>query len=90
MGHCSVSDFNIGNVEAFINSHVVGEPKIFDSYISSSEFIYDESFPIQYVIQSKHGKDIRLYSQEHEVLFKRNSRFLVTKVDGNIIYMEEL
>lgn len=86
----SVSDFNIGNVEAFINSHVVGEPKIFDSYISSSEFIYDESFPIQYVIQSKYGKDIRLYSQEHEILFKRNSRFLVTKVDGNIIYMEEL
>ncbi len=30
------------------------------------------------------------YSQEHEVLLKRNSRFLVTKVDGNIIYMEKL
>ena len=75
----------------FIKSHVIGEPYVFDSYLSASEIVYDESFPIQYVIQSKHGKDIRIYNQqEHEILFKRSSRFLITKVKENTIYMEEL
>ena len=87
----SVSDFGIEDVGVFIKSHVIGEPYVFDSYLSASETVYDESFPIQYVIQSKHGKDIRIYNQqEHEILFKRSSRFLITKVKENTIYMEEL
>lgn len=87
----SVSDFGINDVDAFIKSYVVGRINIFDSYLSAAETVYDESFPIQYVIQSKHGKDIRVYNQqEKEVLFKRSSSFLVTKVEGNTIYMEEL
>ena len=87
----SVSDFGIEDVGVFIKSHVIGEPYVFDSYLSASEIVYDESFPIQYVIQSKHGKDIRIYNQqEHEILFKRSSRFLITKVKENTIYMEEL
>ena len=87
----SVSDFGIEDVGVFIKSHVIGEPYVFDSYLSASEIVYDESFPIQYVIQSKHGKDIRIYNQqEHEILFKRSSRFLITMVKENTIYMEEL
>ena len=87
----SVSDFGIEDVGVFIKSHAIGEPYVFDSYLSASEIVYDESFPIQYVIQSKHGKDIRIYNQqEHEILFKRSSRFLITKVKENTIYMEEL
>lgn len=87
----SVSDFGIDDVDAFIKSHVVGELSVFDSYLSTSKTVYDESFPIQYVIQSKHGKDIREYNQqEQEILFKHNSKFLITKVEGNIIYMEEM
>lgn len=58
--------------------------------LANAEQVYDESFPIQYIIKSKHGKDIRAYNQnEKEVLFKRNSRFWITKVEGNTIYMEE-
>lgn len=86
----SVSDFGLGDVDAFIRSHTVGTPKLFDSYLSCSGAVYDESFPIQYVIKSKRGKDIRSYSREKEILFKRKSLFLITKIDGNTIYMEEL
>ena len=86
----SVSDFGIEDVNMFIQSHVVGESKLFESYLSSSKAVYDENFPIQYVIRSKHGKDIRSHSLEQEILFKRKSEFLITKVEGNTIYMEEL
>ncbi len=86
----SVSDFGIDDVDSFIKSHVVGESMVFESYLSTSKEVYDESFPIQYVIKSKHGKDIRSYSLEQEILFKTQSEFLVTKVMGNIIYMEEV
>lgn len=86
----SVSSFGIENVDAYIKSHKVGDDKIFPSYLSSSVETYDSSFPIQYVIKSKNGKDIRAYNQsEKEILFKRNTSFLITKIDGNTIYMEE-
>lgn len=87
----SVSEFGIKDIDAFIDGHVVGGRKIFPSYISSSLGVYDESFPIQYVIKSKHGKNVNHYNQsEKEILFKRNSRFLITKVQGNTIWMEEI
>lgn len=86
----SLSDFGIEDVEAFVKSYKVGDRMIFTSYLSCSEQIYDKSFPIQYVIQSKHGKDIRTQNQaEKEILFKRNSTFWVTKKEGNTIYLEE-
>ena len=77
-------------MEKFINSHVTDSEFRSSAYVSSSERVYDESFPIQYVIESKHGKDIRTYNQgEQEVLFKRDSVFYVTRVENNIIYLEE-
>lgn len=86
----SVSDYGIEDVESYISDHVVDGGFSSPAYISSSENVYDESFPIQYIIKSKHGRDIRAYNQtEREILFKRNSRFYVTKVDGHTIYLEE-
>ncbi len=42
------------------------------------------------MIQSKTAKYIRLFNEnESEILFKRNTSFLVTKVENHIIYMEE-
>lgn len=86
----SVSDVEIDDVDAFIASFIPGEQAVFPAYTSSSEDVYDESFPIQFKMLSKHGKDIRRYNEnEKEILFKRNSRFWVMKVDGNTIYLEE-
>ena len=54
-------------------------------------FQYDDSFPIQYVITSKTGRDIRKFnSQEKEILFERDSMFYISKVVNNVIYMEEI
>lgn len=87
----SVNSFGIKDINAFIQSHVPDMEISFPSYLSSSTGVYDESFPIQYVIQSKTGRDIRSLNQgENEVLFKRKTEFLVTRVEGNTIYMEEV
>jgi len=86
----SMSDFGIEDVDGFIKLHVPGNTKSFPAYTSTSMAVYDEDFPIQYVIESRHGKDITAHNnQEKEVLFKRNSNFHVTKVEGNTIYLEE-
>ena len=87
----SLSDFGIPDVDEFVKSYVPGELKIFNEYLSSSTEVYDDSFQIQYVIQSKNGRDIRKYnSTEKEILFERGASFIVTRVDGHTIYMEEL
>lgn len=62
----SVSGVGIEDIDAFIDSHVVEREKIFPTYISSSLGIYDEYFPIQYVIKSKHGKNIKRYNQSEK------------------------
>lgn len=86
----SVSDFGIDDVGRFISSHSIGQLLDFPSYLSTSEGIYDDTFPIQYVIMSKHGKDIRSFNKaEREILFTRNSSFWVSKIIGNTIYMTE-
>lgn len=87
----SVSDFGIENVDAFVRSHVVGGAKNFPSYTSTSTSVYDETCSIQYIIQSKHGKDIRKFNDsEQEILFKHDAMFWITRIDGNTIYMEEV
>lgn len=86
----SVSKFAIGDVDSFIQSHPVGGYKQFPSYLSSGTAVYDESFPVQYVIQSRTGRDIRSFNpQEGEILFPRRSKFFITKVEGQTIFMEE-
>lgn len=87
----SVSGFGIEDIKEFIKSYEAKKIKSFPSYISSSLDTYDESFPIQYIIKSKHGRNISRYNnKEKEILFKRGSRFLVVKVEGNTIWMEEI
>ncbi len=87
----SVSDFGISDVQEFIDSHKPGAHVKFHEYLSASTDVYDESFPIQYVIQSKTGRDIRKFNEvEKEVLFERETLFSITRVEGNVIYMEEI
>lgn len=81
----------IKDVDAFVAGHVVGVPMTFPSYISASTTVYDDSMEIQYVIVSKHGKDItNLNKGEQEILFPRDTRFMPTRIDGHTIYMEEV
>lgn len=87
----SLSDFGISDVQKFIDSHVVGLYMSFPEYLSASTSVYDDSFPIQYVIQSKNGRDIRKFNaSEQEILFERMTKFLITQIVDNVIYMEEI
>ncbi len=87
----SVSEMGIEDVDAFVNAIPVGETISSPAYTSSGTEVYDASFPIQYVIQSKNGKDLRLYNpEEAEILFGRNTYFRITKIEGHTIYMEEI
>lgn len=87
----SVSSFGINDVDAFVAGYVVGRGKQFPSYISSSLEVYDPAMPIQYIITSKHGKDMTTFNPgENEVLFPRDTWFHITKVSGHTIYMEEI
>jgi len=87
----SVSDFGIPDTKEFVESYKPGMVKSFPEFLSSSTEVYDDSFPIQYVITSKNGRDIRQFNvQEKEILFARDAMFYITKVDDNVIYMEEI
>lgn len=87
----SLSDFGIDDVDEFVKTYTVGKRISFPSYISTSKTVYDENFPIQYKIHSKHGKDIREFNgAEEEILFKRGSSFRVTRIEGHTIYLEEI
>lgn len=87
----SVSGFGIEDVQKFVASHVPGSKRRFTEFLSSSEDVYDDTFPIQYVIQSKTGRNIQKFNPgEREILFERDTIFRITKVDGNTIYMEEI
>ena len=87
----SISDMGIDDVDAFIKGHTPGNMIIYHAYTSTSTGVYDASFPIQFVIQSRTGRDIRTYNaSEGEILFGRDTVFKVKKVIGNTIYMEEI
>lgn len=81
----------IDDVDAFVAGHIIGVPKQFNAYTSASLDVYDDSMEIQYVIVSKHGKNLLSYNPgEKEILFKRDTIFVPTRIDGHTIYMEEL
>jgi len=83
------SDFM--DMDEFRAAHQVGNIVRYPAFTSSSKEIYDDTMDIQMVIQAKHGKDISLLNpQEKEVLFRRGSQFVVTKIENGVIYMEEL
>ncbi len=87
----SITADEVGNATEIIAAYQVGQPINFQAYTSASLDVYDKDMPIQYVIASKHGKDISQFNnREQEILFKRGTYFVPTKIEGNTIYLEEL
>ena len=87
----SLDTTEIDDVGAFLDNLLAQEIVTSHAYMSTGTEVYDPSFPIQYVIQSKTGRDIRGYNpEEHEILFKRDTVFKVLKIEDNTIYLEEV
>lgn len=83
------------DIDAFLENHKVGNYVNYKQYLSSTCMkVYNDNADIRIHIFSKHGKDIRKFNEkEQEILFHRNSAFLVkdVKYDNKrfIIYLEE-
>lgn len=87
----SVSQQRILDIEAFERAHQSGCIVTYPAYTSASLDNYDDTMEYQFVIQSKRGKNIVRYNEnEQEIVFGRNSIFVVLSREGNTIYMEEL
>ena len=86
------------SLQIFLDEHAVNKKVQYPSYISmtASEESYNPHGQVHlFVLQSSQGRDIRAYNEaEQEVLYPRDSRFLVKWVeivDGQFhIYLEEI
>lgn len=77
--------------ENFVREHKDGEIIMYKAYTSSSTEIYDDSMKVQMIIKSKKGRDMRSFNKnEKEVLFPRNTKFIVEKVEGDKIWLKEI
>lgn len=80
-------------LSVFNNKEKIG---FWNSYISTSKGIYDDSFNLHFRIYSKNGRDLSSKNLEGggEILFKRNTKFklmTINKKDGKIlIELEEI
>lgn len=82
------------NVSDYAGS--IGSTVKYDAYTSTSKDSgraesYGKS-GVVFVIQSRTGKDIESkssHSYEKEVLFKRNTEFIVERVEGNKVHLKE-
>ena len=62
-------------LSVFDNEDLVGK---WNSYVSSSKIVYDDSAELQFKILSKTGRNITsLNKKEQEILFKRNTKFKI-------------
>lgn len=87
----SMDSSMILDIDDFWAKHVIGQKISYSAYTSSATKIYDDSMDIQIVMKSKTGRDIRQYnSDEFEILFLRNSSFVVVDRKDNIIWMEQI
>ncbi len=87
----SITDFGIDDMDAFWAEYIPGKTIRFPAYMSSGTQVYDDGFPIQYVIKSRRGRDIRKFNpKEYEILFPRDSEFRIVKVEEGTITMEEV
>jgi len=87
----SVSQQRILDIDAFEKEHQLGRIVIYPAYTSASLGIYDDTMEYQFVIQSKRGRNItRQNENEQEIVFMRDSTFVIVDRVGNTIYMEEL
>ena len=69
-------------LDAFIKRNEVGKPITFSEYLSfSSEKGYNDDGNVFIFTNSNKAKDVRQYNpDEHEVLYQRNSTFIVKRV----------
>ena len=87
----SLSKDDLDDIEAFYQQHQMGDTVIYPAFTSASKSVYDETMPIQLIIISKRGKSISdINKLEEEVLFRRETEFLITKIDGETFYLEEV
>lgn len=85
------------DIDRFMKDYEIGNVVNYKAYTSTTiGETYNPEARVQLFIKSKNGKNITDYNEgEQEILFKRNSNFLVTDVDRNDefyikIYMEEV
>ena len=71
------------DIDIFLKDYQVGSIVLHKAYTSTTKGdIYNPESKVQMLIKSKKGRDISEYNeQEQEVLFTRNSKFKVLKVD---------
>lgn len=87
----SVGIQRIADIKKFEKEHQPDNIVRYPSYTSASLDVYDETMEYQFIITSKHGKNMIRYNRaELEVIFKRETRFYITKRIGNTIWMEEI
>lgn len=74
---------NSEDIDYFLNDYKVGSIVTHKAYTSATKGdIYNPEARIQMVIKSKKGRDISIYNEpEQEILFVRDSKFKVKKVD---------
>lgn len=87
----SLDSSMIEDLDRFNLEHTPGMPIRYDAYTSASLSVYDNTFDIQFIINSKSGADITKYNKsEQEILFKRGSMFVVDRREGNKIWLTEI
>ncbi len=87
----SISSTMVTDLDFFNLEHAPGNIVNYNAYTSAGVTVYDESFDIQYIIQSRRASDLRKYNtSEQEILFKPGSKFYVVRREGNTIWMDEM
>lgn len=87
----SMDSSMILDIDDFWAKHAIGQKISYSAYTSSATKIYDDSMDIQIIMKSRTGRDIRQYnSDEFEILFSRNSSFVVVDRKENTIWMEQI
>lgn len=74
---------NSDDINYFLKNYKVGNIVKHKAYTSTTKGeIYNPDARVQMMIKSKNGRDISKYNkEEQEILFKRNSKFNVIKID---------
>ena len=87
----SVDSSGIPDLAEFWHYHAKNECITYHGYTSTSLSVYDPEMDIQFVIESIRGKDMsNINKYEAEILFKRESIFIVDDIKGNTIYLKEV
>ena len=87
----SMSSDMIEDLDEFWALHQVGKVVTYDAYTSASLEVYDDTMDIQCIIQSKNGRDMTGYNpNEQEILFERESSFIILDRQDNTIFLEEV